>query len=271
MTPALLSYVYAVGRREAPLDEVAAGLRGQDGSVLRCVTASGLRALVSSVPGDRFDEAGLRAQLEDLPALEAVARCHHAVVDAAFGHAAVLPMRLATLCLDDDRVAGMLTERAEEFRTLLHRLEGRSEWGVKVYADADAAASAPAGGLRPETVPSAPQEGTAPASPGRAYLRQRRAQRDSAQQAYRAAESAVSRVAEAAEGLATATVAHRPQQGELATGPGENIANHAYLVDTGRGREFAAALSRAAHQAPGVRVEVTGPWAPYSFATPHDA
>lgn len=262
-----LSYVYAVGRREAPLDAAAAEVLGQDDSPLRCVRDAGLCALVGSVPADTYGEAGLRAQLEDLARLEAVARSHHAVVDAAFRHAgAVLPMRLATLCHDDDRVAGMLRERAEEFSDLLHRLEGRTEWGVKVYVDAATASRRPA----PGTVPSG-SGAAASSTPGRDYLRRRRTQRDGARQAYRDAESVLARIGDTAAGLAAACVAHRPQQGELATGPGENIANHAYLVETDRGEDFATALSGVAAASPGVRVEVTGPWAPYSFATPHDA
>jgi len=64
---------------------------------------------------------------------------------------------------------------------------------------------------------------------------------------------------------------HRPQQGELASGAGENIANDAYLVPVARVGEFRAALDGLADDAPGVRVEITGPWAPYSFATPPSA
>lgn len=260
-----LSYVYAVARHDAPLDGAAVEALGQDGSRLRCVPAAGLRALVSSVPGEHFDEPYLRAQLEDLQRLEAVARCHHAVVEAAFRHAVVLPMRLATLCRDDDRVAAMLRERAADFDDRLHRLEGRSEWGVKVYVDPSAATEPP----RPGDVPAG--AAGSPAAPGRDYLRRRRTQRDSARQAYRSAESVLTRIAQNADRLAAAGVAHRPQQGELATGPGENVANHAYLVDTGRGEDFAAALSGVAAETPGVRVEVTGPWAPYSFTAPDDA
>ena len=42
----------------------------------------------------------------------------------------------------------------------------------------------------------------------------------------------------------------------------------AYLVDADRAEELAAQAGRLEAEAPGVRVEVTGPWAPYSFALP---
>jgi hypothetical protein len=75
-------------------------------------------------------------------------------------------------------------------------------------------------------------------------------------------------VAGRAAALARDRVVHRPQQGELATSAGENIANEAYLVAADRVADFRTAVGAVADGVPGVRVELTGPWAPYSFATP---
>ncbi|OON79224.1 GvpL/GvpF family gas vesicle protein [Streptomyces tsukubensis] len=253
-----IAYVFAVGRAGDALEEVARRVVGQDGAVVRVVNDGGLGALVCDVPDDRFGEEGMKAQMEDLARLEVVARAHHDVVAGAYDHTTVLPMRLATVYLDDSRVAGMLAERGGEFHALLSQLEGQVEWGVKVYADPREAAAAAA----------APAADPATTSPGRAYLQQRRMSRRNHQQAFRAAGAVVGRITEAALGLASARVAHRPQQGELATGSGENIANDAYLVPAERGQEFRETVSRLGEDTPGVRVEVTGPWAPYSFATP---
>jgi hypothetical protein len=56
----------------------------------------------------------------------------------------------------------------------------------------------------------------------------------------------------------------------LSGAPGENVRNAAYLVDAGRTEEFAALAWRLDAEAPGTRIELTGPWAPYSFALPDD-
>nr|WP_128816869.1 GvpL/GvpF family gas vesicle protein [Streptomyces sp. S063] len=124
-----MSYVYAVGREGPALDGLAARLPGVDGRPLRPVEGGGLCALVSGVPSDTFSQQGLTAQMEDLDRLEAVARAHHAVVDAAFAETSVLPMRLATVYLDDTRVADMMVRQRSEFRELLSRLEGHVELG----------------------------------------------------------------------------------------------------------------------------------------------
>ncbi|WP_069735139.1 GvpL/GvpF family gas vesicle protein [Streptomyces sp. EN27] len=251
-----MSYVYAVGRAGPALDGLAARLPGVDGRPLRPVEGGGLCALVSGVPSDTFSQQGLTAQMEDLDRLEAVARAHHAVVDAAFAETSVLPMRLATVYLDDTRVADMMVRQRSEFRELLSRLEGHVELGVKVYADPRAAAA---------PVPAAATPSGAGA--GRAYLRQRQAQQRDSQDTYRAASELAARAARLAEGVAASRAVHRPQQGQLASRPGVNVANEAYLVPREHTERFRRELSALAEDVPGVAVEVTGPWAPYSFAT----
>ncbi|MFG3350254.1 GvpL/GvpF family gas vesicle protein [Streptomyces sp. NPDC048018] len=253
-----LLYVYAVGAGREALDDVASEVSGIDGAATRCVVGpGGLTALVSPVDAVRFAEEALPAQLEDLERLEVIARAHHAVVDAAFSRTPVLPLRLATVYHSEERVLDMLTERRVSFETLLHRLDTHVEMGVKVYA------LAPAGDGR----------GTAaavedPVSPGRAYLQRRRAQRRAADEVYRAAAATAEQTVRQAELYAVARAVHRPQQNDWAAGRGENVANDAYLVPPSQVPAFRAGVAALADTACGVAVEVTGPWAPYSFASP---
>ncbi|MFI2783024.1 GvpL/GvpF family gas vesicle protein [Streptomyces sp. ALB3] len=253
-----MSYVYAVSRAGTPLEAALAGQPALEGGALRAVRAGELMALVSSVPSASYGTEGVKAQMEDLGRLEVLARTHHAVVEAAYEHATVLPMRLVTVYLDDERVRAMLGEREPDFTALLGRLEGHVELGVKVYADPREAVAVSS---------RAPDTDTA-VSPGRAYLQKRRAQQQNHRRTYRAAGSVAAEVAARVAGIAEAHVAHRPQQGDLAQAAGENIVNHAYLVHGARADAFRAALAGLAEDVPGVRVEITGPWAPYSFATP---
>lgn len=246
-----MTYVYAVGRDLAPLEELAARTPGVDGGPLRAVRDGELVALVSSVPADSFDEGGLHAQLEDLARLEALARAHHAVVDAAFAATTVLPMRLATVYLDDSRAREVLVREAARLGRLLDLLDGQVELGLKVYADAAAA-------RRPAAAPTA-------TSPGRAYLQRRRTEQRQSRDLYREAAQLAEEAARLADSLARARVVHRPQQGELAATRAENIANEAYLVPAGSAAAFRDRLTALAADTPGVFVEVTGPWAPYSF------
>lgn len=44
------------------------------------------------------------------------------------------------------------------------------------------------------------------------------------------------------------------------------VLNGTYLVDDDRADEFAAVVEDLGKQFPGIRLELTGPWPPYSFA-----
>ncbi|MGX1849750.1 GvpL/GvpF family gas vesicle protein [Streptomyces sp. NBC_01456] len=256
-----ISYAYAVARDDdGTLTQALSGLPGVADAPVHLVRAGHrgeMVAAVSPVPEQDFQESALRAHLEDLDWLESVARAHHRVIGALAERTTVLPLRLATVYLDDERVRQMLDARQEAFAGRLSELTAHTEWGVKIYVEAPAATD------RPAAPPAAPD-----LSPGRAYLSHRRAQRHAREDAYRDAEEIARRVEDAARHHAVDRVQHRAQQGELARGPGENVINDAYLVPVGHAERFRADVLRAAEGLTGVRVEVTGPWAPYSFATP---
>jgi hypothetical protein len=254
-----VTYAYAVARDEGSLQKAVSGLTGVAEASVHLVRAGACDDLVvaaSPVPEQDFDEAALRVHLEDLDWLESTARAHHRVVEALAARTTVLPFRLVTMYRDDERVRTMLRTRCGAFASRLTELSAQVEWGVKIYVE-EPAAEVPAD--------PAPDAGL---SPGRAYLSHRRAQRHAREDAYRHAEQAAERVESAARTYAVDRVQHRAQQGGLASERGENVINDAYLVPLRHAEDFRADVARAADGLPGVRVEVTGPWAPYSFATP---
>ncbi|MFE2065061.1 GvpL/GvpF family gas vesicle protein [Streptomyces sp. NPDC059467] len=260
----LLTYAYAVLRAAEGLQEVAAPLRGVADAPVGLVTDTGddqLGLVVSHVPAQDFTEDALKQHLEDLEWLETVARAHHGVIEALAEHTTVLPLRLATVYLDDQRAREVLEAGRSVFAERLARLSGQVEWGVKIYAE-------------PSAVPAAPAVPAADLPPGRAYLRSRRQQQSVRDTVYQAAQQAAERVETAGRKHASDRVRHRVQQGFLAeaagsaAGAGENVVNDAYLVPLNRCDDFLADVTRAADGLDGVRVEATGPWAPYSFAMP---
>ncbi|MEV4946815.1 GvpL/GvpF family gas vesicle protein [Streptomyces sp. NPDC053755] len=227
-----------------------AGASGRPGAVV---------FVVSPVPRRDFDEAALKDHFEDLEWLESVARAHHDVVQALAAHATVLPLRMATVYQDDARAGQALARRREAFAERLAGLEAHTEFGVKMYL-------LRSGTPRPGAEPAA----EAPAqSPGKAYLRRRKAQHHAQEAAYDEARRAAETIEAAASPHASQRVRHAVQRGAL-TGPEENVLNDAYLVPDARAEAFRAAVTRAARDFPDVRVDVTGPWAPYSFVTPPD-
>ncbi|MEV1287529.1 GvpL/GvpF family gas vesicle protein [Micromonospora sp. NPDC049679] len=235
------------------------GLTGVGGAPLRAVEAGGLIGVVGTVDLDEFGEEPLRRNLENLPWLETVARAHHDVAQAVGRFGPVAPTRLATVYHDDTRVASVLAQRRTAFTAALDRVAGRTEWGVKAYAAAGTGAAAarpvPAGGG---------------ASPGMAYLQRRRAQLSASEAAQRAAVNGADEVHTALERHAEAGRRHKPQDERLTGAAGWNVLNGAYLVDAARAEEFATLVRQLGDAHPGLRLELTGPWPPYSFAVVED-
>ncbi|MEV4557950.1 GvpL/GvpF family gas vesicle protein [Kitasatospora sp. NPDC049285] len=255
MSATSLSYVYAVARPSTGLAADLDAVTGVAGSPVHVVPSrldADLVAVVSSVPDDDFRETALRAHFEDLAWLEALARAHHGVIEALAARTTVLPLRLATVYLDENRVRDMLQVRHALLLERLDRLTGHVELGVKLYVDL--------------TTPPAPTPPAPALSPGRAYLRRRRTEQHARNDAHHAAVLAAERIAAAARAHAVERAHHRIQEGELATGPGGNVSNDAYLVPVDHLRAFRDEAMRCTDGLTGVRVDVTGPWAPYSFA-----
>ncbi|MGC5034829.1 GvpL/GvpF family gas vesicle protein [Streptomyces sp. DT190] len=264
MTDTQLVYAYAVLRRTPEAIAAAAHLRGVAGEPIHLVdpaTATGPLALaVGRVPPADYDDAPLRAHLDDLDWMESTVRSHHAVVAALVASgAAVLPLRLATVYRDEARAREALDTRRAYFLSLLDRLTGHVELGVKIYATPDI--------TPPEAVRDPGPDTVTGLGVGRAYLAIRRRRHRRNEEAWRTVAQAAARLTETAGSLAVDRVAHTPERGSLAgSAPGTNMGNDAYLVPRDRVDAFRTGVLAAARGIPGLRVEVTGPWAPYSFA-----
>lgn len=248
-----LRYVYAVTRHfDGALPE---DIRGIAGEPPRLLSHGDLVAVVSSVSADDFSEIPLRARLEDLDWLTGTARAHQAVVAAITSVTCPLPLRLATVCRDDSGVRRLLEAGRDRFVRTLERLDGRVEWGVKVYA---------------ETPAREADSSADPAPTGRDYLRRRLSERRSREETRELADAVSRHLHEELSRRAEAGMLHRPQQAQLSEAPGHNVLNAAYLVPREDSTAFVECLDRLRPDRPGLRVELTGPWAPYSFAGEED-
>jgi hypothetical protein len=247
-------WVYAVAGSMEPA--WFSGVVGVSGRRVRTMRAAGLAAAVTTVSLAEFGEDALRGHLEDLAWLESIARVHHRVVEIVATRVPVVPLRLATVYRGDDRVAAMMAARRQDLAAALGRVRGRTEWGVKAYASDSADQDRAVEISRHDSA----------ARPGMAYLRQRRRQLDAGDQARRAAAASADRIHAEVGRLAAAADLRPPQDPQLSGQRERMILNGAYLVDDERSAEFEAAVQRVAEQYSPVRIELTGPWPPYSFA-----
>lgn len=221
---------------------------GVGGAEVTTVTVDGLVALVSEVSEAEFDQGPLTARLEDLGWLEATARAHHRVIEAAARAGPVLPFRLATVFRNPGRVRNLLNGRQAELSAALDRIRGRREWGIKAYATAEPAV---------DPVPPA-----ATGRPGTDYLMRKRGRRDAAARAARLAEEQAEELHARASELAASVRRYPPQDPRLSGCDEPMVLNASYLV---AGEQESGLAELTATVRPGVRVELTGPWAAYSF------
>jgi hypothetical protein len=159
----------------------------------------------------------------------------------------------------------MLRGHREELLAALGHIAGRAEWGIKLYlAQADAPGDPTTGGTDGTTKMA--DTTTGHARPGTAYLLCRKVRREDL-------ERAVSRAAAAAEQIhatlaATAVESARhPLQSAEASGRREPmVLNGAYLIEDSRRAAFDAAVDALVADHAELRMEMTGPWPPYSFS-----
>ncbi|GAA1137644.1 GvpL/GvpF family gas vesicle protein [Streptomyces javensis] len=268
-----LRYAYAVvrdtGAPEAALDALTAleGVTGVADESVYAVRHLGLAVLAGAVPAEDYAEGSLRERLEDMAWLEKMARAHQRVVDTAGAESCVIPVRLATICLGDEGLRRMLATGRERFASALDRLEGRVEWGVKAYATQPAAEQPPAGAEQPPAgAVAAPSTPNSPGTmSGRDYLRRRKAQRQAAERRWGDTEEGARLVHDTLSGLAEQSRLHPPQDPRLSGIADRNVLNAAYLVRREDSADFAERVGELAGRTPALRVELTGPWAPYSF------
>jgi Gas vesicle synthesis protein GvpL/GvpF len=257
-------YVYAVIGGDAGFAPPA-GLAGVGGAPVEVVAAGDLAAVVSEVPLDEFGDEALRANLNELPWLEATARAHETVVDAVLAAAPVVPMRLCTIFRDRAAVEDMLARERESLGGALRRLRGSREWGVKVIADPQVAAAAV--GEESERVREL-RRARDELGEGAGYLASRRLERAATEEADAQLERWTHEAHAALSDVALDSRANPPTSRELTDYEGDMVLNGAYLVPDARAEEFRALVDdlAARHRDHGLRFDLTGPWPAYNFS-----
>jgi hypothetical protein len=263
----LAFYVYCVGARDA----LARAFEGESPAAietsekLELITAGELAAVASAVPLSDYGEEALGSRLEDAAWTAVRALRHEGVVEHFARRAAVAPLRFGTIYLRRESVGRMLEERGEELGRVVARLEGREEWGVNVYAERAK--------MKEEVVRLSPRlremsERAGQSAPGQAYLLRKKieALRD---EETRAETKRVLNEMESALSSVSMGAARLRLLKDEANERGELAAKLAFLVPREGFEEFRAAAERLAEQhAPlGFRIELTGPWPAYNFAS----
>ncbi|MEV3933232.1 GvpL/GvpF family gas vesicle protein [Streptomyces sp. NPDC053728] len=253
-------YVFAVC--EAPDPATFAGLPGvAAGEPLRRLRCGDLTAIVQTVRAADFTDEVWQARMADRGELERYARAHHDVVSAVAASCPTVPLPLATLYHGEERARQSLLEESERFRAALERTAGHAEWGVKVYAAESPQAD-------PDPVPLRPDGGALRTRPapgaGLAYLERKRGVQARREQRHEESLRVAETVDARFQDLAAAGRRLRLHTTVSEENGRVQVLNATYLVAEDRKADLEA-LARTLRDATGARIEVSGPWVPYSF------
>lgn len=246
-------YLYGI-LRAAPLD--LSGVQGIEGRCDLALVSSGeLACAVSPVPLADYNEHSLEARASQVEWVAPRAVRHQQAVHWLWQAAPVVPLKFGTLCSSLEKVRELLGRHCQKVLRLLDIFQGREEWGAKVWADETLAARA-AGDSRE----------TAPASEGAAYLLRKKRQQE-------AEEQTSERMSGLAEEIYRGLLLHAVEgrQGRFLNPPQEAtqvpVLSAAFLLEPPGLAAFedAAARLEADYRDYGVRIELSGPWPPYSF------
>jgi hypothetical protein len=251
--------VYGVIGGDADLD---GSLEGVDPDHTVTTLREGALAAVSSlVPIEEFDEVQLREHLADMAWVEATARAHEAVLEAVRDQTTVIPMRMCTVYRTESGIREMLAREAAPLRDALDHLDGKAEWGVKVFttlAGPDESGTAEAG---------ASDSSSADDTRGAAYMERRRTDRERRQRALQMAEQAADLIHERLSAVASDAQVISLQRPEVTGHSGDMILNGVYLVPDDATEAFHDEVrALAAELEPhGIELYPTGPWPAYNF------
>ncbi len=97
----------------------------------------GTYALVSGVSPDDFSEDNLKKNLADMGWVEKNIRLHEKVIEEIMKDQAVLPFKFGTVFENEANVEKLLKTNGPEFKAVLASLDGREEWGLKIYCGSE--------------------------------------------------------------------------------------------------------------------------------------
>ena len=256
-------YVYCVvGDAGLSLPDSLSGVA--EGHAVRLLADGDLAAVASQVPLSEFGEETLRESLGDVEWLERTARSHERVLDEVRARTTVIPMRLCTIYRSESSVGEMLARERQALTEALARLEGKTEWGLKVFVEPHAVeraakhASAELARLEAELED---------ASAGGAYMRRKQLESLLREETDRLVDECVEDAHSRLSALAVEALRNPLQRQEASGQSGQMVLNGVYLLDDAASDEFHACVAALAEEygPRGCDLQSTGPWPPYNF------
>lgn len=224
-----------------------------------------IQAIVSRVSLAEFGQEALETNLNNLDWLGARVRAHQGILESLITGHTLIPMRFCTIYRDEGRIQEILTRHHNSFMATLARLEGKYEWGVKLYSNRQL--------LRQKVEEISAQVNTLKLEIGRksdgaAYFLKKKLEATLAEEMERMADECAQSSHERLSYHAAEVVINPLQSKEISGRNEPMLLNGAYLVAKKRLTTFQAELAglQERYGRLGLYYEMTGPWPAYNFA-----
>ncbi|MCG2712397.1 MAG: GvpL/GvpF family gas vesicle protein [Candidatus Omnitrophica bacterium] len=266
-----LIYLYCVSAEKPKLNE-AEGLVDN----VCFISYQGLYPVFSRVSPDEFSEKNLKKNLADLEWIKTKACNHEKVIEAVIKNsclprarrrqACVIPFKLGTLFHSEENLKAMLKKHKGEFKDTLKWLEGKEEWGLKIYCDGDK--------LKENLIQKDKElldldRQISAALPGKAFiLKKKKAEllntivnkklNESGQDSF-----------ERLRQYSISSGINKLLPKEVTERKDEMILNAVFLINKNKAADLADAVKeiKALYAGWGLSFDCTGPWPPYNFTT----
>lgn len=254
-----LIYLYCVGQKEPNLKDL-------DLDNIYSIYHQGLYAAVSKVSEDEFSEANLKKNLANLEWIKERATTHEKIIERVMKDACVIPFKFATIFNTEDNLKTMLDEHAQDFKANLNNLEGKEEWGIKIYCDMErlkgSISKEEAGVLKiDKEINSSTQ--------GKAYLLKKKKEELLKDALTKRINEYGQKSFKTLKGLSVEAKINKLLPKEVTEREDDMVLNSAFLVDKDKVSEFVQMADglKARYTDKGLNFDCTGPWPPYNFCS----
>jgi len=254
-----LIYLYCVTTKVPKLKEIETVINS-----IYFIFHQGLYAVTSRVSADEYSEENLKKNLSNLEWITAKASAHEKVIEIVMQNSCVIPFKFGAIFNTEENLKTMLKKHIKEFKDTLKRLEGKEEWGLKIYCDM--------GKLKENLIQDDKEllnldREINSASPGKAFILKKKKEE--------LANTIVNKKLnecgqESFERLKQHSIQSRINKllpGEVTERKDEMILNAAFLTDKNKVKEFVGVVDvlKAQYSDKGIDFDCTGPWPPYNF------
>jgi Gas vesicle synthesis protein GvpL/GvpF len=237
----LALYVYGV--TEIPSKPFAVTAEAVDGhGQVEPIAEGNYLCWISRVSRHEFADE-LQQNMDNLEWLAACSIRHQKVLSEIGATTAVLPARFGTVFLSPDTLIADFKQKIPKLREVFRRIADADEWGVKIFG-----------------TPQTRSKAAVSATSGVDYLRQKSAALQAASAARH--DEAAEKFGEDLSKVSEASVAG----GKASNGQPGLLWSASFLVKRAKKKRFDETLKRyAAEWGATRRIDVSGPWPPYSF------